>query len=181
MFYGCKSLDGDIDLSSIDINSNSSGIFEGMFYGCTSLTKFPKFNNGLAGRLYWNTFKGCTSLTNAIIPKSTTVPASCLRNTFDGCEKLKEVIALFTDTPINKYTTNPNTGEYGSNNNFDNWLTGVAEEGTIILNKNIEWNPAEYKRDNLNNGGIPSNWTVKYCDPDNITDIRSYREKDQPW
>jgi hypothetical protein len=29
MFFGCESLDGDIDLSSIDIST--SGIFEGMF------------------------------------------------------------------------------------------------------------------------------------------------------
>lgn len=180
MFSGCTSLDGDIDLSSIT-TTNNSGVFEGMFYGCESLTKFPKLNNGLAVRLYWNTFTNCKSLTNAIIPKCTTVPANCLQNTFNGCEKLEKVIALFTDTPISKYTQNPNTGVYSSNYNFDNWLKGVAEEGVIILNKNIEWDPAEYKRDNLNNGGIPSNWTVKYCDPDDITDIRDYREIDQPW
>jgi hypothetical protein len=62
-------------------------------------------------------------------------------------------------------------------NDFNSWVDNVSPTGTIVLNKNIEWNPEDYRGVN----GIPEGWEVKYCDPDNLDDIRDYREIDQPW
>lgn len=102
-----------------------------------------------------------------------------LKEAFYGCSFLSKVTYLVTNPFAKKYT--------------NNWLTGVAENGTIILNKNIEWDPKDYMNGNTDNiegsetleqtitWGIPKGWTILYCDPDDITDIRSYREKDQPW
>ena len=97
---------------------------------------------------------------------------------FRNCKNLKKVWYLST-LPLS--------------DKFDYWLTGVAEEGTIILNKNINWNPEDYRNGNIDNiegsatfdktitWGIPTGWEVKYCDPDNINDVRDYREIDKAW
>ena len=64
-----------------------------------------------------------------------------------------------------------------TNNTITKWVDNVAPKGTIVLNKNIEWNPEDYRGVN----GIPVGWEVKYCDPDNLDDIRDYREIDKAW
>jgi hypothetical protein len=60
---------------------------------------------------------------------------------------------------------------------MSSWVRGVSPTGTMVLNKNIEWNPEDYRGVN----GIPEGWEVKYCDPDNLDDVRDYREIDKAW
>lgn len=97
-----------------------------------------------------------------------------LNKAFFGCSKLSKVTYLVTNPFDKKYT--------------NNWLTGVAESGTIILNKLINYNPEDYRNGNIDNiegsatlgntitWGIPAGWAVKYCDPDNTEDVR-----DEKW
>lgn len=129
----------------------------------------------------------CKYLTKVIIRatsitynESNTNYFNYFKSSFQNCSALNSVIFLVANIPLSKRIS-------------DNWLTGVAEEGTIILNKNITWNPEDYRNGNIDNvegsvtlgetitWGIPANWEVKYCDPDNIDDVRDYREIDQPW
>ncbi len=95
-----------------------------------------------------------------------------LTRAFSNCSKLSKVTYLVTN-PFDKRYTN-------------NWLTGVAEEGTIILNKFITWDPEDYRNGNeteVDGGateiitwGIPKNWKVKYCDP-NTLEVKGSREE----
>jgi hypothetical protein len=90
-----------------------------------------------------------------------------------GCKSLKEVWWLPLHAPVSSANAQ--------------WLDGVASEGTVYLNKNITWNPEDYKNGSLNANnvkitwGFPVNWAIKYCDPDNIDDVRDYREIDKAW
>ena len=94
---------------------------------------------------------------------------------FLNCSKLSRVTYLVTDPFAEKYT--------------NNWLTGVAENGVIILSKFITWNPEDYRNGNeietevdgvvtkkIITWGIPKNWEVKYCDPVTL-EIKDSREE----
>ena len=120
--------------------------------------------NKTGGRLYQYTgmFEGCSNLINAPIIYIETAGNYALRDMFRGASNINYVVML--------------AEQFSESYPVQTWLYKAASSGTIVLNKNITWNPSEV--DNL----IPnSNWTVKYCDPDNIDDVRDYREKDQPW
>ena len=84
---------------------------------------------------------------------------------YSSCTNLDYIFIMTLDAP----TT--------TNNTITNWVKDVAPKGTIVLNKNIEWNPEDYR----GVSGIPEGWEVKYCDPDNLDDIRDYREIDKSW
>lgn len=88
------------------------------------------------------------------------------RNMFENCINLKYIVLLQLDPFTNTVTAD-----------FQYWVQSVSPTGTIVLNKNIEWNPDDYRGVN----GIPAGWEVKYCDPDNIDDVRDYREIDKVW
>jgi hypothetical protein len=131
-----------------------------------------------ANSAYNGVARGCSRLESVRID-SIRLNSAMLTNAFNGCTMLSKV-TLLAVTELSKSVSN-------------NWLTGVAEEGTIILNKNITWNPEDYKNGNIDNvegsatlgdtitWGIPAGWEVKYCDPDNIDDVRDYREIDKAW
>lgn len=85
---------------------------------------------------------------------------------FENCINLEYIVLLQLDPFTNTAT-----------NDFQYWVNNISPTGTIVLNKNIEWNPEDYRGVN----GIPAGWEVKYCDPDNLDDIRDYREIDKAW
>lgn len=105
---------------------------------------------------------------------TTTTYISHLSAAFANCSKLSKVTYLVTNPFAKKYT--------------NNWLKGVAEEGVIILNKFITWNPEDYRNGNIDNiegsdtfgetitWGIPAGWTVKYCDPVTL-EVKDSREE----
>lgn len=118
--------------------------------------------------------------TSIIYIESNTSYSNYFKSAFANCPLLNNVTFLVANIPLSKRISN-------------NWLTSVAEEGTIILNKNITWNPEDYRNGNIDNiegsatlgetitWGIPAGWEVKYCDPDNLDDVRDYREIDKAW
>lgn len=127
--------------------------------------------------MYGKICTGCINLKEVFINGrslhiSTTVTTytNHLLESFKNCSNLSKVTYLVTNPFDKKYT--------------NNWLTGVAESGTIILSKLITYNPEDYRNGNIDNiegsatlgntitWGIPANWTVKYCDPNNPDDIR---------
>jgi hypothetical protein len=127
-----------------------------------------------------NTFaSSCKYLKKVIIratsiayAESLTAYSDYFKSAFSNCSLLNNVTFLVANIPLSKRISN-------------NWLTNVAEEGTIILNKNITWNPEDYRNGNIDNiegsvtlgetitWGIPAGWEIKYCDPDNIDDVRN--------
>lgn len=110
-------------------------------------------------------FKNCYKLKKSPILHQTKASSLSNRSMFQNCLGLDYIVLLMLDSfsvQSNAWTT---------------WVNNVAFKGTIVLNKNIDWNPEDYRGGN----GIPEGWEVKYCDPDNIDDIRDYREIDKAW
>lgn len=209
MFYDSEYLKGPIVIDNI--GTLGSGAFSSAFYKC-SIDEITITNANLSVQAFTNAFYS-TNIKKISLPATyiyygayANMCEKCvdleevfingrrlqiydnpayinhLNKAFFGCEKLSKVTYLVTNPFAKKYT--------------NNWLTGVAENGTIILNKNIEWDPEIYRNGKIDNiegsetlgqtitwgiPGTPETWPIKYCDPDNITDIRDYREKDQSW
>ena len=68
----------------------ANNCYNGMFYGCTSLTTAPELPaTTLVENCYGYMFQGCTSLTTAPELPATTLASSCYRNMFNGCTKIK--------------------------------------------------------------------------------------------
>jgi hypothetical protein len=124
-------------------------------------TFIPNKTGGRYGQ-YRQMFYGCSNLVNAPIIYIKKAGDYALRDMFRGVSNINYVVML--------------AEELSESYPFQTWLYQAASSGTIVLNKNITWNPNEV------NGLIPnSKWEVKYCDPDNIEDVRDYRESDKAW
>lgn len=140
-----------------------SSCYNSMYYG-TKIEEIILPARKSAGGCYRNIATHCYSLKKAIICIEN-LTETCLYGAFTNCNKLNHITLLILPPPNSV------------NNSMGYWVSGVSPTGTIVLNKNIEWNPDDYRGVN----GIPEGWEVKYCDPDNLDDIRDYREIDQPW
>ena len=205
MFFSNKYLVGSIYITkAAGANSTgSAGVFMGAFTGCkldsvfieTNESAWQTYQNAFESSLiktlnlpatfihpgmYYYTCKNCTYLEKVFINgrklniSSVSSYTNHLNGSFLNCSRLSTVTYLVIN-PFDKRYTN-------------NWLKGVAEEGTIILNKNITWNPEDYRNGNIDNiegsatlgetitWGIPAGWEVKYCDPDNPDDVRDNKE-----
>lgn len=68
MFYGCSSMEGDIDLSSC---TSAYGTYQ-----CREM------------------FRNCSKITKAVLPSITEVPASAYQDMFNGCSMLSYVMIL---------------------------------------------------------------------------------------
>ena len=69
--------------------------FNGLFNGCTSLTKAPVLPaTTLAYNCYYNMFYGCTSLTEAPVLPATTLYRYCYYYMFYGCQSLTKAPEL---------------------------------------------------------------------------------------
>lgn len=186
MFYGCISM----EVSQEYIHKFN----EYMYYDCKSLKTAPKlyhksgryirycFTNNYSlttppptielSEMYTSgleyIFSGCFNMEESpiiIADSYNDAQSYACRHAFNGCRKLKYITFLPLPAP-------DSATQY-----MYNWVSNVAPKGTIVLNKNIEWNPEDYRGVN----GIPVGWKVKYCDPDNLDDIRDYREIDKAW
>lgn len=88
MFYGCSSLTKAPQLPATTMAVNCYG---GMFDGCTSLVSPPELPaTTLAAGCYNLMFNGCTSLTGATVSPATNLPDSCYALMYSGCTKLTE-------------------------------------------------------------------------------------------
>ena len=73
----------------------TSGNFQSLFYGCTSLTTAPALPaTTLASKCYASMFYGCTSLTTASALPATILAEGCYRDMFSGCTSLTTAPAL---------------------------------------------------------------------------------------
>lgn len=142
MFEGCTSLETAPVLPATTL---SGGCYAGMFSGCTALDfvlpfMLPAMN--MVNQCYTSMFYGCTSLTTAPELPATTIRDSCYNNMFNGCTSLNEVMMM--------------AEEWDMSDTY-NWLNGVSESGTFILNKNATFDPVDYVGDA---SGIPQEWEI---------------------
>ena len=163
--------------TNLDVIELSTSLIEKTYYNCLSLKHPPIIPRvtAIETNFAWSAFENCENLEETPVLMFSKINARGMLYAFKNCKNLKKVWYLST-LPLS--------------DKFDNWLTGVAEEGTIILNKNITWNPEDYRNGNYttnSNGegvkitwgfpGTPETWPIKYCNPANPTDIRDSREE----
>ena len=92
--------------------------YEGMFYGCSSLTTAPELPaTTLADSCYTWMFSTCFSLTKSPDLPAKTLAAHCYDHMFYSCIYLKSIKIGYT-------------GNYDSTY-FDHWVTNVATSGTL--------------------------------------------------
>ena len=137
MFRGCTSLTKAPQLPATTL---AKSCYAGMFYGCTSLSVAPQLPaTNLSVNCYVHMFGVCTSLTTAPLLPATTLVEKCYRSMFDGCSNLKEITCLATNFFASDCTTN--------------WVRNVPSTGTFTKASNMNsWTSGS--------DGIPSNWTV---------------------
>ena len=112
---------------------------------CIKLVEAPELPaSQLSSLCYANMFQGCTSLTTAPELPALTLVNNCYAEMFSGCTNLNYIKAMFTTTPNSSYT--------------NNWVKGVAQNGTFVKNINAEW-------DESGVNSIPEGWTVQTESP----------------
>ena len=115
--------------------------FYGLFEYCKSLISAPELPaTGLAESCYESMFSMCTSLAEAPALPAEKLAEYCYWNMFKSCTNLNLVKASFTEWM--DYAT-------------DNWLDGVAEEGTFIC-------PDALDKATTGTGNIPDGWTAAF-------------------
>ena len=131
----------------------TASAFKSMFDGCKNLERGPRYlpATELSASCYRNMFNECKKLTYAPeLPAATSVGSGSYQKMFTGCSSLNYIKMMGTkwndnlyyslDTslnPVNPYRTDlPNKAYW--------WCDGVANEGTLVLNKDLEnapnWN-----------------------------------------
>ena len=115
--------------------------FYGLFEYCKSLISAPELPaTGLAESCYESMFSMCTSLAEAPALPAEKLAEYCYWNMFKSCTNLNLVKVSFTEWM--DYAT-------------DNWLDGVAEEGTFIC-------PDALDKATTGTGNIPEGWTAAF-------------------
>ena len=118
----------------------ASDCYNSMFANCASLTTALELPaTTLADSCYYAMFANCTSLTEAPQLLATTLTDNCYAGMFDGCTSLNHIECLATSR--------------SGKNCTDNWVNGVAENGTFIRDENTLWLRGE--------SGIPNGWDVE--------------------
>ena len=140
MFEGCTSL---TTAPSIPTAGFGNSAFLAMFKGCTSLKTAPLLpQTTLNTSCYESMFEGCTSLITApVLPATTLNKSNCYKKMFYGCSSLNYIKAMFTTAPSSTYT--------------DDWVDGVAANGTFVKNSAATWENA------FSVDEIPTGWTVQ--------------------
>lgn len=116
-----------------------------------------------ANSAYQAVANACSQLESARID-SIRLNSAMLAGAFKDCTMLSKV-TLLALTELSSSVSN-------------NWLINVAEDGEIILNRYIDWDPEKLRNGNFDANsdtiiwGIPANWKIKYCDPVDTGDIR---------
>ena len=99
MFYGCTSL--TTPPSILPATTLANYCYYYMFYGCTSLTTAPELPaTTLANYCYYYMFYGCTSLTTAPELPATTLANSCYSYMFEGCTSLTTAPSILPATTL---------------------------------------------------------------------------------
>jgi hypothetical protein len=168
-----------IDEIIITNTSTSIQTFSNAF-GYTNIKKISLPAISIQYDAYYYICENCGNLEEVFINgRSLTIGGNQYTNhltgAFANCSKLSKVTYLVTN-PLDKRYTN-------------DWLTGVAENGTIILNKFTTWDPEYYRNGDvietevdgvvtkeIITWGIPKNWEVKYCDPATL-EVKGSREE----
>ena len=86
-------------------------------------------------------FRDCVSLTTAPELKAEYLVDECYNGMFSGCTSLEYVKCLATQRSSHPYARCT-----------DNWLDGVAENGTFVKAEGAEWERGA--------SGIPENWEI---------------------
>lgn len=140
MFQSCTSLTTTPELPALNL---ADSCYWHMFSGCTSLTTAPELPaTTLAVGCYTAMFEDCTSLTTAPELPATTLLRWCYNNMFKNCSNLNYIKAMFITLPTDQSYT-------------QNWVSGVAQNGTFVKNINATW-------DVRGDDGVPNNWTIQY-------------------
>lgn len=138
MFMGCTSL---VKAPKILANTLEETCLLGMFRNCTSLTQPPELPwTTLTQDCFSYMFENCTSLTQAPDLPATVLQPYCYSHMFDGCLSLESIKLTYTGN----FTT--------ANNEFTDWVKGVAASGTIY------YNGADTT---TGDSAIPTGWTVQ--------------------
>jgi hypothetical protein len=177
MFMGCTHLTEASYLTNLT-TIDDYGCYQ-MFMNCSSLVQAPNINNltTISNYSLAKMFTSCTSLIHApsVLTVKERVGAGCcdemfsycinlevspriefidvilnyhnLEDLFYQCNKLREITFLYPNSIINN----------------SNWVIGVASNGVIYLNKDITYDPEQYRGIN----GIPDNWEIRYIDVSN--------------
>ena len=147
MFNGCTSL---TTAPTLPATTLTEGCYIDMFRGCTSLTTAPVLPaTTLTTYCYENMFYGCTALTTAPVLPANILVQRCYQYMFYNCSKLNYIKAMFTVMLQN--ATN-------------NWVSGVAAQGTFVKNVNAVWSTTGVN-------GVPTGWTVETADPEPSDEI----------
>lgn len=164
LFEDCKSLIRAPELPADVLKGNC---YKNMFKRCTSLVKAPELPaTRLAESCYESMFSMCTSLSEAPALPATTMVEDCYNQMFYECTGLKsapalpaEKLAEYCYSGMFRYCTKLNLVrasftewmDYAT----DNWLDGVAEEGTFIC-------PDALDKATTGTGNIPEGWTAAF-------------------
>ena len=167
-FKGCKSL-VSVNLPQSLLYKNvklGESCFEGMFYGCTSLTTAPELPlTTLANACYRSMFQGCSSLTTAPALPATTLKDYCYNGMFLECTSLTTAPELPATTLVSNcyglmfvYCNKLNyikmlATNISASDCLYNWVSGVASSGTFVRHADMTSLPTGAS-------GIPSGWTV---------------------
>ena len=140
MFWDCTSLVNPPSvLPALTVTEWS---YNGMFYGCTSLTISPVVSATTVGSVAMgHMFDGCTSLLAGPDLMATTLKSRAYYWMFYGCSNLSSIKCMVTNV-------------YGVYNPFGDWVHGVASTGTFTKDANATfWTSGD--------SGIPNNWTIQ--------------------
>ena len=152
-----------------------------MFNGCTNLVSAPAIlpATGLDYQCYYYMFKGCTSLVNPPQLPATAMKDSCYESMFRECTSLVTAPELpATDlrkydeywdeyyssscynemfygcSSLNRVRTLAVNGTNSGSGNSNDWLYGVAANGTFIKAAGSNWATNS-------DSGIPAGWTTE--------------------
>lgn len=164
MFKGCTNL---VKAPELPATRLAEYCYESMFSKCTSLAEAPVLPAmELKRYCYYCMFERCESLTEAPALPATTLVEDCYNLMFYECTGLTSAPAL----PAEKLAEYCYSGMFKSCTNLnlvkasftewmdyatDNWLDGVAEEGTFIC-------PDALDKATTGTGNIPDGWTAAF-------------------
>lgn len=116
--------------------------YDNMFSDCRMLVEAPEITSTLTDDYCcYMMFRDCVSLTTAPELKAEYLVDECYNGMFSGCTSLEYVKCLATQRSSHPYARCT-----------DNWLDGVAENGTFVKAEGAEWERGA--------SGIPENWEI---------------------
>lgn len=137
MFNGCKSLEKAPELPAMSL---AEACYQRMF-GNSGLLEAPELPAmDMEVMCYQYMFEGSQRLEKAQFLPALQLNYWCYENMFHDCSSLNYVNAAFLTKPSSSYT--------------NNWLDGVASEGTFVKNPEATWDVRGVH-------GIPEGWIVK--------------------